>query len=182
MNIRRRGAAGGDEKYLVFLSRSAQQTEEIGRRLARRLAAPAVILLRGALGTGKTTLARGLARGFGLQDPTLVHSPSFTIVNVYQGPHRIYHVDLYRLSGERDLRSVGLEDFLGREGITIVEWGERLGSMCAAAVEVELEDAGGDRRIIRVRRLPLGRRVRLPVQDRARPPRYGRAREERQKP
>lgn len=181
MNIRRQGAAGRGKEPLVFLSRCAQETEAIGGRLARRLEAPVVILLRGALGTGKTTLARGLARGFGLQDPALVHSPSFTIVNVYHGRHRIYHVDLYRLSGERDLRSVGLEDFLGREGVTIVEWGERLGGLGDAAVEVELEDAGYDRRIIRVRGLPPGRRVRAMVLDGVRPPRSGRVRKERRK-
>lgn len=181
MSIRRHVASARGKRPLVFLSRGARETEEIGRRLAGRLAAPAVILLRGALGTGKTTLARGLARGFGVQDAALVHSPSFTIVNVYEGRHRIYHVDLYRLSGERDLRSVGLEDFLGREGITIVEWGERLEGLCDAAVEVELEDAGCDRRIIRVHRLPPRRRARPPVRDGARPPCFKLARKERRK-
>jgi tRNA threonylcarbamoyladenosine biosynthesis protein TsaE len=112
---------------------------------------PGVVLLLGALGTGKTTLTRGLANGLGLQDPTLVHSPSFTIVNIYQGRCPIYHVDLYRLRGERDLSSVGLEDFLGQDGVTIIEWGERLGSDRDADLVVELNDSGGDTRIIRTK-------------------------------
>jgi tRNA threonylcarbamoyladenosine biosynthesis protein TsaE len=92
---------------------------------------------------------RGLAHGLGLQDPALVHSPSFTIVNIYQGRCPIYHVDLYRLTGRRDLSSIGLEDFLGQDGVTVIEWGERLRSYHDAAVVVELEDSGGDTRIIR---------------------------------
>lgn len=79
----------------------------------------------------------------------MVHSPSFTIVNVYQGRCPVYHVDLYRLTSELALRTVGLEDFVGRDGVTIIEWGERLGEYVDAALIVELEDAGGDERIIR---------------------------------
>jgi tRNA threonylcarbamoyladenosine biosynthesis protein TsaE len=105
----------------IMRSGSPEQTQRTGRELAASLTAPAVVLLCGALGTGKTTLTRGLAQGLGLADPSSVHSPSFTIVNVYKGRCAIYHVDLYRLRGERDLHSVGLEDFLGRDGITVVE-------------------------------------------------------------
>ncbi|MBZ5495121.1 MAG: tRNA (adenosine(37)-N6)-threonylcarbamoyltransferase complex ATPase subunit type 1 TsaE [Acidobacteriia bacterium] len=132
-------------------SRSPEETERLGRQLACTLAVPEVVLLCGPLGIGKTTLARGLAQGLGVEDPASVHSPSFTIVNIYQGRCPIYHVDLYRLAGERDLSSVGLEDFLGRDGVTIVEWGERLSTHCDAALVIELEDAGGDARILRIR-------------------------------
>jgi len=131
-------------------SRSPEETHLLGWKLGASLHVPAVVYLCGALGTGKTTLARGIAEGLGLRDPGLVHSPSFTLVNIYHGRCPIYHVDLYRLSGERELRSVGLEDFLGRDGVTIVEWGERLACYRIAAVVVEIEDAGGDSRVIRV--------------------------------
>ena len=100
-------------------SRSPEQTHRLGVRLGRTLAVPAVVLLCGALGTGKTTFTRGISEGLGLRSPGSVHSPSFTIVNLYQGRCPIYHVDLYRLSGERELSSIGLEDFLGSEGVTI---------------------------------------------------------------
>ena len=133
-----------------LFSRSPEETHLLGKVLGASLRAPAVVFLCGSLGTGKTTLARGIAEGLGLQDPGLVHSPSFTLVNIYHGRCPIYHVDLYRLSGERELRSVGLDDFLGRDGVTIVEWGERLASYRIAAVMVEIEDAGGDSRIVRI--------------------------------
>jgi tRNA threonylcarbamoyladenosine biosynthesis protein TsaE len=133
-----------------FVTNSPEETQSLGIQLARRLPIPSVVLLRGALGTGKTTLARGIALGLGLQDAALVNSPSFTLVNIYQGRCPVYHVDLYRLEGERDIYSIGLDEFLGRDGVTIVEWCERLLFPAEAAVIVEFEDAGGDSRIIRI--------------------------------
>jgi tRNA threonylcarbamoyladenosine biosynthesis protein TsaE len=132
------------------VSNSPEDTQRIGLELARRLRVPGVVLLRGALGTGKTTMTRGIAQGLGLEDLSLVNSPSFTLINIYHGSCPIYHVDLYRLQGNRDIYSIGLEDFLGREGVTIVEWSERLGYSVGRAIEVELEDAGDDRRILRI--------------------------------
>jgi tRNA threonylcarbamoyladenosine biosynthesis protein TsaE len=129
-------------------------------QLGKSLSTPAVILLCGSLGMGKTTLARGLSAGLGVTDPAAVHSPSFTIVNVYQGRCPVYHVDLYRLGGERDLASVGLEEFLGSDGVTIVEWGERLSPRVEASLVIEIADAGGDSRILRISEKihPRGRR------------------------
>ena len=134
----------------VFVTRSPDETEALGRRIARGLTVPGVVLLRGSLGTGKTTLARGIATGLGLEDSSLVNSPSFTLVNIYKAKHLIYHVDLYRLEGERDFRSVGIEDFFGEDGVTIVEWGERLPFPARSALAVDLDDAGGDTRVITV--------------------------------
>jgi tRNA threonylcarbamoyladenosine biosynthesis protein TsaE len=134
----------------VVRSDSSERTHELGRQLAGALTVPSVVLLCGSLGTGKTTLARGIAEGLGLADPDCVHSPSFTLVNVYRGRCPIYHVDLYRLGGERDLQSVGLEDFLGKDGVTIVEWGERILDRGDATLVVDIEDAGGESRILRV--------------------------------
>ena len=131
-----------------FLSRSPEETEKIGLDLARSLPVPGVVLLHGDLGAGKTTLTRGIAQGLGLSEPSLVNSPSFTLVNVYQGTCPIYHVDLYRLEGERDLYSIGIEDFLGKDGVTIIEWAERLVFPFQGAVEVKLEDAGDDQRVL----------------------------------
>lgn len=139
-----------------FVSRSPEETQNLGIRLAERLSIPSVVLLRGALGTGKTTLARGIALGLGLEDASLVNSPSFTLVNIYHGRCPIYHVDLYRLEGERDLYSTGMDEFFGEDGVTMVEWSERLLFPAEAAVVVEFEDAGGDSRIIRV--VPPARR------------------------
>jgi tRNA threonylcarbamoyladenosine biosynthesis protein TsaE len=131
-----------------ILSRSPEETQKIGMEIGRSLTIPGVVLLRGALGAGKTTLTRGIALGLGLDDPGVVNSPSFTIVNIYHGSCPIYHVDLYRLEGKRDLYSVGIDEFMGTEGVTIVEWSEKLSSDFAGAIEVELEDAGGDQRML----------------------------------
>ena len=144
--------------FVELVSRSAEETHNLGIWLAKRLSIPSVVLLRGALGTGKTTLARGVAIGLGLEDPFLVNSPSFTLVNIYHARCPIYHVDLYRLESERDLYSTGMDEFFGEDGITVVEWSERLLFPAEAAVVVEFEDAGGDSRIIRVAGLAIGNR------------------------
>ena len=109
-----------------------------------------MVLLRGPLGVGKTTLTRGIAEGLGLEDPRRVSSPSFALVNIYRGRCPIYHVDLYRLEGARDLYTTGLDEFLGREGVTVVEWSERLTFPVESAVIVDIEDAGEDSRIFKI--------------------------------
>ena len=138
-------------------SGSSDETQRIGLSLAEELPVPGVVLLRGELGTGKTTLTRGIAQGLGLADPTLVNSPSFTLVNIYQGDCPIYHVDLYRLRSERDLYSIGLDDFLGKEGVTVVEWSERLSYPLEGAMEIRIADDGGDRRTLHIHFSPHGR-------------------------
>jgi len=138
-------------KTSEILSRSPEETQRIGAELARSLPVPGVVLLKGALGTGKTTLTRGIAQGLGIKDPGLVSSPSFTLVNIYHGVCTIYHVDLYRLQGKKDLNSIGLDDFVGTEGVTVVEWGEKMDPLFEPAAEVELEDAGDDLRVLRIK-------------------------------
>lgn len=152
----RRTAKNG--RMADIVSKSPGETHNFGKEFAKSLPIPGVVLLYGALGTGKTTLTRGIAQGLGLKDPGMVNSPSFTLVNIYQGFCPIYHVDLYRLRGERDLYLTGLDDFMGREGVTIVEWGERLGYVPAQAVVIELEDAGNDMRILHVLTQTSGRK------------------------
>ncbi len=147
MNYGKKRSRHGEK---TIVSKSPEETERIGADLVQKVAVPGVILLRGNLGTGKTTLTRGIAKGMGVKDPTLVNSPSFTLVNMYEGDCPIYHVDLYRLQNERDLYSIGIDDFLGMEGITVVEWSERLPYKIEKAVEIEITDAGENRRILRV--------------------------------
>jgi len=131
-------------------SSSSEETHRIGIEIGKTLSIPGVVLLRGALGMGKTTLTRGIAEGLGLADSDRVCSPSFTLVNIYRGRCPIYHVDLYRLSGARDLYSTGIDDFIGKDGVTIVEWSERLTEFFPGAVEIEITDAGGDSRIMKI--------------------------------
>ena len=133
-----------------ILCKSPEETRKVGTEIAKALPVPGIVLLRGDLGAGKTTLTRGIAQGLGMRDPDLVNSPSFTLINIYHGVCPIYHVDLYRLEGERDLYSIGLDDFIGNDGVTIVEWSERLSHDFEDAVEVEIEDAGEDSRMLHV--------------------------------
>lgn len=142
----------------VIITESSEETCRIGSDIARKIRVPGVILLRGDLGSGKTTLTRGIAQGLGLKDPTLVNSPSFTLVNIYQGDCPIYHVDLYRLGSDRDLYSIGLDEFLGKEGVTVVEWSERLSYSIEQAIEIEITDAGDDRRVIHIHLPATGKR------------------------
>ncbi len=141
---------GERQSVTTLVTRSPAETQAAGVCLGRGLPIPSVVLLLGPLGSGKTTLTRGLAEGLGLRDPSLVSSPSFALINIYQGACPIYHVDLYRLAGKRDFDTVGLEEFLGSRGVTIVEWGERLQMSAGPAVVVELSDEGDDIRKLRI--------------------------------
>ena len=111
-----------------MISQSEQQTFATAQDLARKLQLPAHILLYGDLGAGKTLFTKGLAAGFGLTDVDEVASPTFTLVNQYHGPVRIYHIDLYRIeTGALD--GLGLDEiFDDPNAAVIVEWAERLGN------------------------------------------------------
>jgi tRNA threonylcarbamoyladenosine biosynthesis protein TsaE len=141
---------GKNQRVVDILTKSPEDTQNVGFEIGQALPIPGVVLLRGDLGTGKTTLTRGIARGLGIDDPNLVSSPSYTLVNVYKGRCPIYHVDLYRLDGVKDLYSIGLDDFLGNEGVTIIEWSERLKFGFPKAIEIEIEDAGDDIRVLHI--------------------------------
>jgi tRNA threonylcarbamoyladenosine biosynthesis protein TsaE len=138
------------------ITRSEAQTRARGEALAGSLRPGDVVLLFGDLGMGKTVFARGLARGLGVSDEH-VRSPSFTLVNRYAGRHTVYHVDLYRIDRADELRELGLEEILGGDGVTVVEWAERLGPYRPErAVVVRLADRGGDVREITIEDQRLG--------------------------
>ena len=107
-----------------YLSRSEAETEDLGRRLAAVLPPGAVVAYRGGLGMGKTAFTRGLARGLGYEGR--VTSPTFTIVNEYEGNLPLFHFDMYRLGDEDELFDIGWEDYLNRGGVCAVEWSERI--------------------------------------------------------
>jgi len=109
----------------TFISHNPEETESLGERWGRAAQTGLVIGLSGDLGAGKTQLVKGLARGLGI--PALVHSPTFTLVNEYGGGRlRLFHLDLYRLETRRQMVSAGLEEFLQPDGVTVIEWAERL--------------------------------------------------------
>ena len=147
---RPRSPGRADTGALELLTRSPEETQTLGIRIGRELHPPDVVMLHGALGSGKTTLARGMARGLGVADSSVVCSPSFALVNTYDGWCPVYHVDLYRLGDRRDYETVGVDEFIGTRGVTIVEWGERLPVPLKPSVAVYLQDAGENCRMLRV--------------------------------
>ena len=109
---------------MEYLSHSPEETEHIGEMLGRRLRPGTVVAYRGGLGMGKTAFTRGLARGLGCAGR--VTSPTFTIVNEYDGATPLFHFDMYRLSSSEELFDIGWEDYLTRGGVCAVEWSERV--------------------------------------------------------
>lgn len=135
---------------MLTVTNSAAETRALGEKLASRLKAGDVVVLEGELGAGKSELARGIARGLGVTET--VTSPSFTILNVYEsGRCPLYHFDWYRLESEEELYELGMDEYLGGDGIAVVEWAER----CPEAVpenilRIQLEVTGGESRRITV--------------------------------
>ncbi len=108
----------------VFESGSEEETIALGERLGRDLPRRALVLLIGNLGAGKTTLAKGILKGLGVAEHDEVASPTFTLIHEYGGG-RAFHIDLYRIEEARDLATLGLDEFLDRDAVILVEWGER---------------------------------------------------------
>ena len=109
---------------MEYLSHSEQETEAIGQRLGQALQPGTVLAYQGDLGMGKTAFTRGLARGLGCAGR--VTSPTFTIVNEYEGRIPLFHFDMYRLENSDALFDIGWEDYLSRGGVCAVEWSERV--------------------------------------------------------
>ena len=110
------------------ITHSAEETIAFGRKLAAELSPPLVVLLRGDLGAGKTTLVKGIAEGFGAARAEEVTSPTFTLVHEYRGPNTtLYHIDLYRIDTERELETLGLDDLLAQRDQNMEITLERVG-------------------------------------------------------
>ena len=110
----------------VLVTHSAEETIERGREIGARLKPPALVLLSGDLGAGKTTLTKGLASGLGAASEEEVTSPTFTLVHRYDRAGRVYHVDLYRIADAHDFDTLGLDDVFSENAIVIVEWPDKL--------------------------------------------------------
>ena len=131
---------------------SADETIAFGRTLAALLAPPKLVLLRGDLGAGKTTLVKGIAAAFEAAPEEDVTSPTFTLVHEYRGPRtNLYHIDLYRIDTQRELDTLALDDLRGEDSILLVEWGEKFPRLVRERdVEIALEREGENGRRIRV--------------------------------
>ena len=131
---------------------SAEETTAFGRTLTELLAPPKLVLLRGDLGAGKTTLIKGIAAGFEAAAEEDVTSPTFTLVHEYRGPRAVlYHIDLYRVDTPRELETLGLDDLVAENSVLLIEWGEKFARFERDRdVEISLERLGENDRKIQV--------------------------------
>jgi tRNA threonylcarbamoyladenosine biosynthesis protein TsaE len=143
------------EVFLVELvSASPEETINTGERIAGFLHPGSVVALRGGLGTGKTYLTKGIARGLGVKEE--ITSPTYTIICEYQGKLPLYHIDAYRLGGDDDFNALGGEDFLYGPGVSVIEWSELLRqSIPPEAIIVEISLLEGNHRLIRIPSLAM---------------------------
>ena len=150
-----------------FVTHSSEETIAIGREIAAKLRPPVLVLLKGDLGSGKTTLTKGIISGLGAAREEDVTSPTFNLVHEFRKPIpkgselgpppcKVYHVDLYRIENFHDLESLGLEDALSEKAIVIIEWPERFTFRTDwPTIEIRLVHAGGDARRIAIADLSL---------------------------
>src|SRR6266481_9677818 len=135
-----------------FTTNSAEETIALGKKLGSSLAPPKLVLMRGDLGAGKTTLVKGIAQGFQAASEEDVTSPTFTLVHEYRGlSATLYHIDLYRVDTPRELETLGLDDLMGENCVLLIEWGEKFARFERERdVEIALERIAENERRIRI--------------------------------
>ena len=138
----------------TFSTHSAEETTELGRRLAAELKPGSIVLLRGDLGAGKTTMVKGIAEGFQAAKAEDVTSPTFTLIHEYRGPAvTLYHIDLYRIDTQRELDTLALDDLMTPQSILLIEWGEKFERFVKERnVEIAIEHKSGDNRLVTLSR------------------------------
>ena len=138
----------------TLTTHSAEETVAFGRSLVELLSPPKLVLLRGDLGAGKTTLVKGIASAFEAASEEDVTSPTFTLVHEYRGPRaNLFHIDLYRLETERELETLALDDLRSEDSILLIEWGEKFPRLVQQRdLEISLEREGENSRRIQLTR------------------------------
>jgi len=138
-----------ERSRITVSTRSPEETLRLAVKLGKRCGPGDVISLTGELGSGKTLFAKGLARGLDVPKDEPVVSPSFTLLNEYAGRCPVYHFDFYRLDGVQDLENLGIDEYIGGEGVVMVEWAERIPeALGTERLEIHLEYAGENERTI----------------------------------
>jgi tRNA threonylcarbamoyladenosine biosynthesis protein TsaE len=134
-------------------TKSPEETIALGRELASLLTPPKLVVLRGDLGAGKTTLVKGIAEGFNAASQEDVTSPTFTLIHEYRGPSAtLYHIDLYRVDTQRELETLGLDDLMAEHSVLLIEWGEKFSRFERERdVEIALERVSENERRIEIR-------------------------------
>jgi tRNA threonylcarbamoyladenosine biosynthesis protein TsaE len=140
----------------TFTSHSPEETIEFGQMLGRQLKGGEIIAIVGPLGSGKTHLIKGIALGAGAEDRKVVNSPTFVIVNQYQGRLDIYHIDAYRLDSVAEFEMLGFDDLCYPESVVVIEWADKVEAALAQThpIHIELRHAGPQARTISIRSTP----------------------------
>ncbi|HKF03301.1 MAG TPA: tRNA (adenosine(37)-N6)-threonylcarbamoyltransferase complex ATPase subunit type 1 TsaE [Candidatus Sulfotelmatobacter sp.] len=146
------GNVNANTQIREVVTQSAEETIAFGRTLAELLTPPKLVLLRGDLGAGKTTLVKGIAAAFDAASEEDVTSPTFTLIHEYRGPRAIlYHIDLYRIDTPRELDTLALDDLRSENSILLIEWGEKFPRLVRDRdVEISLERQGESERRITI--------------------------------
>ncbi len=132
-----------------IITHSAEETVAWGRELARKLQPPVLVLLSGELGSGKTTLTKGIVAGLNAATEDEVTSPTFTLIHEYGGEKKVFHGDLYRIENFHDFETLGLEDVFAKSAIVILEWSENFPLKIPwPQIRLRLRHLGGDARQI----------------------------------
>jgi tRNA threonylcarbamoyladenosine biosynthesis protein TsaE len=135
-----------------IISDSVEKTFEIGKKIGLLLETGKVVCLTGQLGSGKTTLIKGIAAGAGAVNPSLVNSPTFVIVNEYRGRFDIFHIDAYRINTVAEFEALGFEEFISPESVVLIEWADKVAQALEGldCVYIEMRHNGPDSRIISI--------------------------------
>ena len=145
---------------IQMVSSNSIDTEMLGNAIGRLLEMGDIVCLYGELGSGKTVLTRGMARGLGVTPEHAVRSPSFVLMHCYRGRVPVYHADLYRLEGPSDIDEIGLREFLGGDGVAIIEWAGKLdASLPVERLEIAITHQTEETRLITI--TPWGERYHL---------------------
>lgn len=143
----------------TFLSRSPAQTRALAKKVGKLLGKGDIVGLVGELGAGKTVFVQGLAGGLGVKPAEYVRSPSFVLLNIYQGRLDLYHFDLYRLDNLTELENIGYKEYFYGQGVTAIEWAEKIvPALPAEYLRIELYHQSPEERIVKL--IPKGKRYR----------------------
>ena len=139
-------------KTVQIVSDSVEKTFETGKRIGSLLEGGKIVCLVGALGSGKTTLIKGIAAGAGAAKPEIVNSPTFVIVNEYKGRFNIFHIDAYRINTIAEFETLGFEEFIGPDSVVLIEWADKVAQALEGldCVYIEMQHNGPNVRIISI--------------------------------
>ena len=141
-----------NKQTVQIISDSVEKTFDIGKKIGILLEPEKVVCLAGPLGSGKTTLIKGIAAGAGAAKPKLVNSPTFVIVNEYKGRFNIFHIDAYRINTIAEFEALGFEEFIGPDSVVLIEWADKVAQALGGldCIHIEMQHNGPKSRIIRI--------------------------------